>query len=156
MSCPLDPIPITLLVEHLDELLPLSTRMVNLSLNTGYFPDSWKLAIVRPLLKKDGLEPVPKNYRPVSNLQYISKLAETVVAKQLQKHLSLKNLFPVFKSAYCHHHNTETALLKVVNDILLNVDKQRVTLLLLLNLSAAFDTVDHSTLLRRLEHSFGI
>ena len=62
----------------------------------------------------------------------------------------------MYQSAYRHHHSTETALLKVVNDILLNMDKQRVTLLLLLDLSAAFDTVEHNTLLRRLQNSFGI
>ena len=155
-SCLLDPFPTALLVEHLNELLPSITRMINLSLSTGHFPDSWKLAIVRPLFKKAGLEPVPKNYRPVSNLQYTSKLVETVVAKQLHKHLSSNNLLPVYQSAYRHHHSTETALLKVVNDILVNMDKQRVTLLLLLDLSAAFDTEDHGTLLRRLKNSFGI
>ena len=78
-SCLLDPIPTTLLVEHLNELLPSITRMINLSLSTGHFPDSWKLAVVRPLLKKAGLEPVPKNYSPVSNLQYTSMLVETVL-----------------------------------------------------------------------------
>ena len=93
-SCPLDPIPITILVKHLDELLPSVTRIINLSLDTGYFPDHWKLALVRPLLKKDGLVPVLKHYRPVSNLKYISKLVETVVARQLQKYLSSNNLFP--------------------------------------------------------------
>ena len=61
-------------------------------------PDTWKLALVRPLLKKVGLEPVPENYRPVSNLQYTSKLPETVVAKQLYKHLSSNNLLPVYQS----------------------------------------------------------
>ena len=69
-SCLLDPIPTTLLVEHLNKLLPSITRMINLSLSTGHFPESKKLAIVQPLLKKAGLEPVPKNYRPVSNSQY--------------------------------------------------------------------------------------
>ena len=71
-------------------------------------------------------------------------------------YLSSNNLFPVYQSAYRHHHSTETALLKVVNDILLNMDKQHVTLLLFLDLSAAFDTVEHDTLLRRLQNSFGI
>ena len=114
--------------------------MINLSLSTGHFPDSWKLA-------KVGLEPV----RQVRNLQYTSKLVETVFAKQLHKQLSSNNLLTVYQSAYRHHHSTETALLKVVNDILLNMDKQRMTLLLLLDLSAAFDTVDYDTLLRRLK-----
>jgi len=92
----------------------------------------------------------------VSNLAFISKLVETVVAKQLQYYLNCNNLLPVFQSAYRQNHSTETALLKVMNDILLNMKNQRVTLLILLDLSAAFDTVDHDTMLRRLEHSFGI
>lgn len=142
-----------ILVEHLNELLSsIYTIMINLSPSTGHFPDSWKLAVVRPLLKKAGLERVPKNYRPVSNLQYTSKLVETVVAQQLHKHLSSNNLLPPYR----HQHSIETALLKVVNDILLNMDNQRVTLLLLLDLSAALDTVDYSTLLRRLKNSFDI
>lgn len=78
-SCLLDPIPTTLLVEHLNEILSSITRMINLSLSTGHIPDSWKLAVVRPLLKKAGLEPVPKNYSLVSNLQYTSMLVETVL-----------------------------------------------------------------------------
>lgn len=123
----LDPIPITLLVKHRIELLPSITRMINLSLSTGHFLNFWKLAVVRPLHKKAGFEPVPKNYRPVSNLQYTSKLVETVVAKQLRKHLSWNNLLPVYQSAYRCHRSTETALLRVVNDILLNTDNQRVT-----------------------------
>ena len=78
-----------------------------------------------------------------------SKLVETVVAKQLQYYLNCNNLFPVFQSAYRQNHScTETALLKVMNDILLNMNNQRVTLLILLDLSAAFDTVDHDTVLR--------
>ena len=109
-----------------------------------------------PLLKKDGLPPVFKNFRPVSNLAFVSKLVETVVAKQLQHYLNCNNLFPVFQSPYLQHHSTESALLKVMNDILLNMNSQYVTLLILLDLSAAFDTVNHDTILRRLEYSFVI
>ena len=79
-----------------------------------------------------------------------------MVAKQLQHYLNCNNLFPVFQSAYRQNHSTETALLKVMNDILLNMNNQCVTLLILLDLSAAFDTVNHDTMLRRLEYSFGI
>ena len=103
-----------------------------------------------------GLAPVFKNFRPVSNLAFVSKLDETVVAKQLQHYLDCSNLFPVFQSAYRQNHSTETALLRVMNDILLNMNDQRVTLLILLDLSAAFDTVNHDTILRRLEYSFVI
>ena len=146
-SCPLDPIPTKLLNECVDVLLPPITKIINLSLDSGYFPRAWKCALVRPLLKKDGLPPVFKNFRPVSNLAFISKLVETVVANQLQHYLNCDNLFPVFQSACRQNHSTETALLKVMNDILLNMNNQRVTLLILLDLSAAFDTVNHDTML---------
>ena len=155
-SCPLDPIPTGLLIDCLEVLLPPITKMINLSLDNGHFPAAWKSALVRPLLKKDGLDLIFKNFRPVSNLQYISKLVETAVARQLQNHMSRNSLFPVLQSAYRQHHSTETALLKVKNDILLNMNKQHVTLLVLLDLSAAFDTVDHCTLLQRLQSSFGV
>ena len=81
------------------------------------------------------------NFRRVSDLAFISKLVETVVAKQLQHYLNCNNLFPVFQSAYRQNHSTETALLKAMNDILLNMNNQCVTLLILRDLSAAFDTV---------------
>ena len=61
--------------------------MINYSLENGDFPSAWKNALVLPLLKRDGLEPIFKNYRPVSNLQFVSKLAESVVAKQLHHHM---------------------------------------------------------------------
>ena len=143
----LDPIPTNLLNECVDVLLPLISKIINLSFDSGYFPHTCKCALVWPLLNKDGLPPVFKNFRPVSNLAFISKLVETVVAKQL-KHLNCNNLFPVFQSAYRQNHSSETVLLKVMNDILLNRNNQCVTLLLLLDLSATFDPVNHDTMLR--------
>ena len=92
-SCPLDPIPTKLLNECVNVLLPLITKIINLLLDSGYFLHTCKCALVRPLLKKDGL---PSVFRPVSNLAFISKLLETVVAKQLQHYLNCNNLFPVF------------------------------------------------------------
>ena len=109
-----------------------------------------------PLLKKDGLEPIFKNYRPVSNLQFVSKLTESVVVKQLQHHIITNNLFPKLQSSYRKFLSTETALLKVKIDILLNMNRQHVTLLVLLDLSATFDTIDHGILLERLGHAFGV
>ena len=75
---------------------------------------------------------------------------------QTQEHLVRSELYLTLQSAYRAGHSTETALLKVHNDILLNMDNQRVTLLVLLDLSSAFDTVDHEVLRRRLEITFGI
>ena len=88
-------------------------------------------ALVFPLLKKDGLEPIFKNYRPVSNLQFISKLTESAEAKQLQHHINMNNLFPLLQSSYRKFHSTESALLKAQNDILLNLNRQHVTFLVL-------------------------
>jgi len=110
-----------------------------------------------PLLKKLGLNSVFKNFLPVSSLAYISKLAERAVFNQTYDHIVwTSGLYPLLQSAYRRHHSTEAALVKVANDILLNMNSQRVTLLVLLDLKAAFDTADHGILLRRLNTSFGI
>ena len=90
------------------------------------------------------------------NLQFISKLTERAVYYQTQEHLVRSELYLTLQSAYRAGHSTETALLKVHNDILLNMDNQRVTLLVLLHLSSAFDTVDHEVLICRLAITFGI
>ena len=129
--------------------------MINSSLSSGYFPHDWKQALITPLAKKSGVSDF-KNLRPVSNLQFISKLTERVVFNQLHEHLVRSDLFPKLQSAYRKSYSTETALLKVHNDLLMNMNNQKVTLLVLLDLSAAFDTVDHKILLSRLQSSFGI
>lgn len=97
-----------------------------------------------------------KNYRPVSNLPFLSKLLERIVADQLNEFLLSNCLLPVFQSAYRRFHSTETALLRVFSDICRALDDGNTCLLGLLDLSAAFDTVDHEILLQRLEVTFGI
>ena len=154
-SC-LDPMPTSLVLQCSEELLPVITVIVNMSLQSGQFAGEWKKAMVTPLLKKCGIDLLFKNLRPVSNLAYISKLIETAVANQVQSHMFRYGLYPVLQSAYRQCHSTETALLKVRNDILLNMNKQHVTLLVLLDLSAAFDTVNHVILLERLKSKLGI
>jgi len=148
-SSSLDPKPTSLVVQWLDELLHVITAIINMSLMSGHFAAKWKEVIVTPLLKKPGTELLLKNLRPVSNLAFISKLTETAVAVQLQSHMSCHGLYPVLQSAYRCHYSTETALLKIRNDILLNMNKhkQHVTLLVLLDLSASFDTANREILL---------
>ena len=156
-TCELDSLPTPLLCEFLDDILPLLTDIVNKSLTSGSFPEIFKTAVVKPLLKKPSLDPNDlKNYRPVSNLSFISKIIEKIVLSQLSAHLSSNNLWNPFQSAYRPGHSTETALLKVLNDLLLSLDKGNVSVVALLDLSAAFDTIDHSLLLKRLENVFGV
>ncbi len=117
----------------------------------------YKTAIVKPLLKKPTLNHNNlKNYHPVSNLPFMSKILEKVVLSQLVSHLNSNSLFSNVQSAYRPRHSTETALLKVVNDLLSALDDGKTTVLTLLDLSAAFDTIDHDILLHRLQHVFGI
>jgi hypothetical protein len=116
-----------------------------------------KKATVRPLLKKHGLDvEILKNYRPVSNLTFVSKILEKVVASRLDTHLKDNNLMDDVQSAYRKHHSTETALIKVQADITSALDKGSIVVLLMLDLSAAFDTIDHRILLQRFDQTFGI
>ena len=97
-----------------------------------------------------------KTYRPVSNLTFVSKIVEKLISEQLIEYLRVNNLMPRLQSAYRRHHSTETALLRVMSDLLHAADNRRVSLLGLLDLSAAFDCVDHDILLQRLRTAFGI
>jgi len=156
-SCPLDPWPTFLVKECLDILVNPLTQMVNLSLAEGVFPDRFKSAIITPLIKKPSLDKaILKNYRPVSGLNFVSKVIERVVAKQLKHYLSHNNLNNVYQSAYKQGHSTETTLLKIKSDIHLNLAQNKPTALILLDLSAAFDTIDHNQLLQRLKSWFGL
>ena len=156
-SCELDPFPTPLVKNCLDVLLTPITSLINNSLAEGIVPQSFKNAHVSPILKKPSLSKDDlKNYRPVSNLSFISKVLEKVVAHRIQSHITLTNTSNPFQSAYRKFHSTETALLRIQNDILTAMDKGKVTALTLLDLSAAFDTIDHSILLKRLEKFFGI
>ena len=98
-----------------------------------------------------------KNYRPISNLSFMSKVVEKLIFEQLSVYLAENNLFPKFQSGFRRFHSTESAVLRVLSDIYSAIDRGDVALLALLDVSgAAFDTVDHSILLERLSTSFGL
>ena len=155
--CPLDPMPTSLVKQCSDELLPITTKIINSSLSAGHFPSSFKTAEVIPLLKKSTLDPESlQSYRSVSNLKFISKATEKADTEQLQHYLTDNDLFPHLQSAYRKHHSCETALLRVLNDLLSTVDAKRDAVLVLFDLSAAFNTIDHNILIQRLKIRYGL
>ena len=156
-SSHMDPIPAWLFRSCLEALLPTVTLIINASLSTAVVPDCFKRAVISPLIKKPALDrEVLANYRPVSNLSYLSKCLERVVASQLHRYLDSHPHYDRMQSAYRSHHSTETTLLMIQNDLLMAADSGSQVLLLMLDLSAAFDTIDHAILLHRLECRFGI
>jgi len=156
-SSPMDFVPTSVLKTCKRVFAPLIARLANLSFQEGRFPNRFKQAQVTPLLKHEGDDVSnPANYRPISNLNTISKVIERLALARLRQHITQSPNFNTLQSAYRRHHSTETALLRILNDVYGKMDEGRSTLLVALDLSAAFDTVDHSVLLSRLERSFGI
>ena len=155
-SCELDPIPSKLLIECLDSILPSLTDLFNSSLASGIFPQCFKSALVTPIPKKRCLDHNDlNNYRPVSNLCFIAKILEKLVLSQVSSYLTSHNLYNTCQSAYLPGHSTETALLKVVNDLFLCLSKGNISVLAMLDFSSAFDTIDHTILVHRLHTDFG-
>ena len=153
----MDPIPTSLLKECLDCLLPVIVKIVNYSFASNTFPDALKIAIVLPLLKKILLDiENKKNYRPVSNLPFLGKVIEKTSVGRFSEHTAVHNLEALLQSAYKQFHSVETALLRVYDDMLNAIDRGQHVLVTLLDYSAAFDTIGHSILFRRLQDSYGI
>ena len=156
-SCELDPVPSWVIQKFADELSPFVAALFNASMSSGSFPSSQKTAAITPVLKKATLDPYDLgNYRPISNLTFLSKLLERAAYEQIVSYFDRYQLLPELQSAYRKHRSTETATIKVMSDVYEAADAGSVTLLGLLDLSAAFDTVDHRILLDRLGHDYGI
>ena len=156
-ECDSDPIPLKLLLKCLEEVKTIILFIVNESLKSGTFPTVLKEALVRPVIKdQNGDCNEYKNYRPISNLPFLSKIIEKCVQKQLCAHLERQNLHAQHQSGYRSDHSCETATLAVYNDLLCVSDLKSKVVLVLLDLSAAFDTVNHAKLLKKLDKQFGI
>jgi hypothetical protein len=146
-----------ILKQSMDVLAGPITDIANSSLVTGVFPTTFKKGIICPLIKKHSLDHDEfSSYRPITNIAFPSKVLERVSATQTMNYLLENNLLAKFQSAYRLFHSTETALVRLFNDILLAIDRHQDTYLVLLDLSAAFDTIDHTVLLERLQHRYGI
>jgi hypothetical protein len=156
-TSPLDYLHTSVLKSCSEVLAPLITRLVNMSFAEGRFPSQFKTAQVTPLLKKDGLDASdPGNYRPISNLNTISKIVERLCLARLLPHVAASGRFNPLQSAYRKFHSTETALLKILDDLYRIVNDRRSAVLIGLDLSAAFDTIEHDILTERLRTVFGI
>ena len=153
---PADLLPQSLYKENISTLLPVIVELVNISLSSGNV-DGVKLADIIPLLKDESLDPnILKNFRPVSNLTFLGKVIERVVLRRLNHHMTVNNLHCPDQSAYRRNHSTETLLIRIWNDLLIATDEKKATVVMLLDLSAAFDTVDHGLLLRILKNEIGL
>ena len=151
-----DPIPAFLLRSSVDELAPCILHLVNSSLTTGSM-EGLKESVIIPILKKAGLDlDELSNYRPVCGGLFVDKLIQKSVLAQLNEHMNDNDLHVSYQSGYKSNHGCETVLLSIVDDILLNLDKGSCCVLLLLDLSAAFDTVDLELLLEILSNEIGL
>ena len=156
-TSPIDTIPTVVLKRCAEVFATSLAHLANISFESGIFPSTFKLGHVIPLLKKPGLDKKdPANYRPITNLVTISKILERLVLSRIQPHLHSSGNFSSHQSAYRRCHSTETALLKIVNDINTTMESRSCSILLSLDISAAFDTIDIDRLVGRLDSDFGI
>jgi hypothetical protein len=155
--CDLDPLPTWVVKECIRDLAPVLTSMVNHSLQQSTVAESLQKAIVFPTIKNMyGDREALSNYRPVSNIPFLSKLLEKVVLTQLNDYLEQNSLLGKHQSGYRVGHSCETLLASMFDDVLGEMDKGNVVALICLDMSAAFDTVDHGKLLEVLQNRFGV
>uniref|UniRef100_A0A8C6PJA8 Reverse transcriptase domain-containing protein n=1 Tax=Nothobranchius furzeri TaxID=105023 RepID=A0A8C6PJA8_NOTFU len=156
-GCPDDIVPARLFREVLPVVAPYVLNIINSSLVSGTIPSFFKHAVLQSLLKKSGLDPtVLGNFRPMSKLPFLSKVLEKAFYNQIMPHLNNFGVLDKFQSGFRQYHSTESAHIRVFNDIMLSTDSGSHVALVMLDLSAAFDTVDHDILLSRLENLVGI
>ena len=156
-TCSLDPVPTSILKQCIDLLGPILLHIINSSIRRAVFPTALKHAIVTPIIKDECKSSEDfKNYRPVSNLPFLAKLLEMTYYVQINNYIEAYKLHSTYQSSYRKNHSCETGLLRVVGDIQKMVKDKNVVSLILLDSSAAFDTVNHRTLLSRLKYQFSI
>ena len=117
-SCESNPVPTTLLKEILPQFIKLITKIINTALELGILAIYWKVALVKPLLKRVGLALVAPNYRPVSNLPFLSKVLERCAVNQFTAHCDANNLFSSYQPANRRNYSCEMALIKIINNCL--------------------------------------
>ena len=141
--------------QNVNIFVPVIADIINRSLSSGIFPDAFKHAIITPLIKKQSLDASElKNYRPVLNIPYLSKIIEKFAINNINRYVN--GLGEELQSAYKPKHSTETVLYKVKDDIMRSICQHKGVYLVLFDLSSAFDTVHHELLLKRLIDVIGV
>ena len=143
-------------MQHHQEVVPILSQIVNASLTEGEFTSELKEALLHPLLKKAGIISSLRTTEPSLIYPSCPKLIERAVCNQITQYVGTIGMAEKFQSTYKASHSTESALIKVKDDIPRATDIQRVMCLILLDSSAAFDTVSHPLLLNRFQHHFSI
>jgi Reverse transcriptase (RNA-dependent DNA polymerase) len=140
-------VPVSVLMQCKAELAVAIAHLANLSFSTGQFPTTLKTGWVTPLLKKAGLDTADfKNFRPITNLSTKSKIIERLALNRMRRCITESPNYGKLQSAYRQGHSTETALVKIMDDIIKTADGGSVVALASLDISAAFDAVDHDVL----------
>ena len=151
-----DPIPAKLIKSCIDILLPTYCELVNKSLGEGSM-ENMKTSVIDPLIKKAGLDvDIHNNYRPVNNLRFFSKLVERVAKIRKDEHMTINNLHTPEEFGYKQNHNTETMMIGLTDEVLRGFDENQATIVIFLDLSAAFDTIDPDKLLQIMDEELGI
>ena len=146
-----DKIPIKVYKDCLSSILPSITDLINTSLSSSVFPTAWKIAEVVPIPKTDDYE-LANNNRPISLLPVLSKVCERVVHKQVDSYLIFKDRLASTQSGNKRHHSTETSIIHS-NDFILNaMDNKKLTASVFLDMSKAFDSLNHDLLIKKLRH----
>ena len=145
-----DKIYVRIIRDSLPYVLTPVTNIINSSLLSSTYPDSWKLAEVVPI-PKEGNHEIASNNRPISLLPILSKVCEKVALNQLTEYLNKYNLLSPCQSGNKRNHSTETINIDTTDRILKSMDQKKLTALILIDLSKAFDSIDHSILLRKLK-----
>ena len=156
-SCELDAVDAKFLKAGFDYILEEITDLINISLQFQQFPRKWKSSIVQLLIKNinsHNLDLTFQNFRPINNVDFLSKAFEKIALNQLRMHCN--SLMPDYQSAYRKFYSCETVLVKITNDILWMMEHQKILSLICIDLSAVFDTVDHEILDQVLQNQYGI
>jgi hypothetical protein len=153
-SSPLDFIPTSLLKACCNTFCVFIANLANLSFQSGTFPSPFKTAQITPIVKRN--ESDPSSYRPISNLNSISKIIERLALARLVAHVNQSSANNCVQSTYKKGHSIKTTLLKLTDNALHAMGNKQSTILVALDQSAAFDCIDHARLLSRLRGVFGV